>query len=134
MNENEIRVSATLNEFESLIEDHSLYLNELENILVIPEIDYERTLRILKRIRRVRRDLFAGIKTIMENLNNLENQKLKEEALGIISYLNLVGFKDEKELLRNLSDQARRLGYELDVDNDIKQLDEILSIISKISL
>lgn len=134
MNENETKVSITLSHFESLIEDHSVYLNELENILVIPEVDYEKAVRILRRMRRVRRDLYTGIKTIIENIDYVEDKKLKEEALGIVSYLNLIGFKDEKEILQNLDDQAKKLGYNLDIDNDIKQLDEILSVISKISL
>ncbi|AWR97142.1 hypothetical protein DFR86_05925 [Acidianus sulfidivorans JP7] len=134
MNESEIKINITLNHFESLIEDHSTYLDELENISVIPELDYERLLRILKRMRRVRRDLHSGIKTILENIDQTQNKQLKEEAIGIVSYLNLIGFKDEKEILQNLNNEAKKFGYELNIDEDIKQIDEILSLISKISL
>ncbi|ARM75782.1 hypothetical protein [Acidianus manzaensis] len=134
MNESEIKVNITLNHFESLIEDHSTYLSELENISVIPELDYDRIVRIMKRMRRVRRDLHSGIKIITENIGQIQNPKLKEEAIGIVSYLNLIGFKDEKEILQNLSNEAKKLGYELDINDDIKQIDEILSLLSKISL
>lgn len=133
MNENETKVSIILTQFESLIEDHSTYLNELENILVIPEIDYEKAIRLLRRMRRVRKDLYSGIKTMAENLGNIQDQKLKEEALGILSYLHIIGFKDEKEMLQNLNDQAKKLGYDIDVENDIRQIDEIIAFISKIN-
>ncbi|BDC19171.1 hypothetical protein [Acidianus sp. HS-5] len=134
MNDSDAQVNITLTHFETLIEDHSTYLSELENMSVIPQIDVDRIMRILKRMRKIRRDLEIGINTILSNLDNVGNSRIKEEALGIISYLNIVGFKDEKEILQKLSVQAKEIGYDININDDIKQIDNILSKISKISL
>ncbi len=134
MNDSDIQVNITLTHFETLIEDHSTYLSELENISVIPQVDIDRVMRILKRMRKIRKDLELGIDNILTHLDNVGNSRIKEEALGIISYLNIVGFKDEREILQKLSTQTKEMGYDINIDDDIKQIDNILSKISKISL
>jgi hypothetical protein len=97
-------------------------------------MDMDRVMRIIKRMRKIRKDLELGINTILTHINSVGNSRIKEEAIGIISYLNIVGFKDEKEILQKLSTQAKEMGYDINVDDDIKQIDNILSKISKISL
>lgn len=134
MNDSDTQVNIALTHFETLIEDHSTYLNELENLSVIPQMDMDRVMRIIKRMRKIRKDLELGINTILTHINSVGNSRIKEEAIGIISYLNIVGFKDEKEILQKLSTQAKEMGYDINVDDDIKQIDNILSKISKISL
>ncbi|EZQ03138.1 MULTISPECIES: hypothetical protein [Acidianus] len=134
MNESDIVVGTTLTRFEEVIEDHSTYLKELENLIAIQRMDYERVIRVLKRMRKVRRDLGQGLFTITTRFNEIKDDKIKEEALGIVSYLNIVGLKDEKEILINLKELARKSGYNLDIEDDIKQIESIISIISKISL
>jgi hypothetical protein len=134
MNDSDTQVNIALTHFETLIEDHSTYLNELENLSVIPQMDMDRVMRIIKRMRKIRKDLELGINTILTHIDNVGNSRIKEEAIGIISYLNIVGFKDEKEILQKLSTQAKEMGYDINVDDDIKQIDNILSKISKISL
>ncbi|MFP3399981.1 hypothetical protein [Acidianus sp.] len=134
MNDSDTQVNIALTHFETLIEDHSTYLNELENLSVIPQMDMDRVMRIIKRMRKIRKDLELGINTILTHIDSVGNLRIKEEAIGIISYLNIVGFKDEKEILQKLSTQAKEMGYDINVDDDIKQIDNILSKISKISL
>lgn len=134
MNDSDTQVNIALTHFETLIEDHSTYLNELENLSVIPQMDMNRVMRIIKRMRKIRKDLELGINTILTHIDSVGNSRIKEEAIGIISYLNIVGFKDEKEILQKLSTQAKEMGYDINVDDDIKQIDNILSKISKISL
>ncbi|WP_373469278.1 hypothetical protein [Acidianus infernus] len=134
MNDSDTQVNIALTHFETLIEDHSTYLNELENLSAIPQMDMDRVMRIIKRMRKIRKDLELGINTILTHINSVGNSRIKEEAIGIISYLNIVGFKDEKEILQKLSTQAKEMGYDINVDDDIKQIDNILSKISKISL
>ncbi|MDT7902051.1 hypothetical protein DDW13_08255 [Acidianus hospitalis] len=134
MNDSDTQVNIALTHFETLIEDHSTYLNELENLSVIPQMDMDRVMRIIKRMRKIRKDLELGINTILTHIDSVGNSRIKEEAIGIISYLNIVGFKDEKEILQKLSTQAKEMGYDINVDDDIKQIDNILSKISKISL
>jgi hypothetical protein len=134
MNDSDTQVNIALTHFETLIEDHSTYLSELENLSVIPQMDMNRVMRIIKRMRKIRKDLELGINTILTHIDSVGNSRIKEEAIGIISYLNIVGFKDEKEILQKLSTQAKEMGYDINVDDDIKQIDNILSKISKISL
>ncbi|MFP3217033.1 MAG: hypothetical protein RXQ99_00250 [Acidianus sp.] len=134
MNDSDTQVNIALTHFETLIEDHSTYLNELENLSVIPQMDMDRVMRIIKRMRKIRKDLELGINTILTHIDSVGNLRIKEEAIGIISYLNIVGFKDEKEILQKLSTQAKEMGYDINVEDDIKQIDNILSKISKISL
>lgn len=134
MNDSDTQVNIALTHFETLIEDHSTYLNELENLSAIPQMDMDRIMRIIKRMRKIRKDLELGINTILTHIDSVGNSRIKEEAIGIISYLNIVGFKDEKEILQKLSTQAKEMGYDINVDDDIKQIDNILSKISKISL
>ncbi|MQL54678.1 hypothetical protein [Acidianus ambivalens] len=134
MNDSDTQVNIALTHFETLIEDHSTYLNELENLSVIPQMDMDRVMRIIKRMRKIRKDLELGINTILTHIDSVGNSRIKEEAIGIISYLNIVGFKDEKEILQKLSTQAKEIGYDINIDDDIKQIDNILSKISKISL
>ncbi len=133
MNENEVKVIKVLKEFEQYVEDHSLYLQEMENLIAINRPDFERTTRLLRRIRRVRKNLIQGAKVIMDNISQVNDPKVKEEGIGIISYLSTIGFRDEKELLINLNDIMKRSGQDLGINDDIHQLNDAMSLLSKLS-
>ncbi|WP_054845092.1 hypothetical protein [Sulfuracidifex tepidarius] len=53
----DIKVSRVLFEFETIIKDHSFYLEELENMVSIPDFDVDKAERVIKRMRRLRRTL-----------------------------------------------------------------------------
>ncbi|MCI2415291.1 MAG: hypothetical protein MPF33_08655 [Candidatus Aramenus sp.] len=133
MNENEVKVLKVLKDFEQYVEDHSLYLQEIENLIAINRPDYERATRLLRRIRRVRKSLIQGAMIIMENISQVSNPKVKEESIGIVSYLSTVGFRDERELLINLNDVMKKSGQDLGINEDIQQLNEAMSSLSKLS-
>jgi hypothetical protein len=133
VNENEVKVLKVLKDFEQYVEDHSLYLQEIENLIAINRPDYERATRLLRRIRRVRKSLIQGAMIIMENISQVSNPKVKEESIGIVSYLSTVGFRDERELLINLNDVMKKSGQDLGINEDIQQLNEAMSSLSKLS-
>ncbi|EWG08277.1 MAG: hypothetical protein ASUL_01450 [Candidatus Aramenus sulfurataquae] len=133
MNENEVKVLKVLKDFEQYVEDHSLYLQEIENLIAINRPDYERATRLLRRIRRVRKNLIQGAKIIMENISQVSDPKVKEESIGIVSYLSTVGFRDERELLINLNDVMKKSGQDLGINEDIQQLNDAMSSLSKLS-
>jgi hypothetical protein len=133
VNENEVKVLKVLKDFEQYVEDHSLYLQEIENLIAINRPDYERATRLLRRIRRVRKNLIQGAKIIMENISQVSDPKVKEESIGIVSYLSTVGFRDERELLINLNDVMKKSGQDLGINEDIQQLNDAMSSLSKLS-
>ncbi|MCY0860246.1 MAG: hypothetical protein OWQ54_07425 [Sulfolobaceae archaeon] len=136
MNEQEIEISRALVYLESVVEDHSAYLEELENLLVFPaqDIDFKRVEVILKRMRKIRRDLASSINIIISNIDKVNDKKLREEALGILSYFYLIGFNDEKDLLLSIKDTSSKIGYELDIVKDLSEIDELRSKMEKFSL
>ncbi|MEM3221601.1 MAG: hypothetical protein QXQ97_04390, partial [Saccharolobus sp.] len=103
MNDSDIIVSRILLNFETVIEDHTNYLDELENLVAFTDPDVEKVMRLLKRMRRVRRELSKGLDVIVKNINEVSDSKIREEALGLINYLAIIGLKDEKELLSTLN-------------------------------
>lgn len=136
MNQEEVEISRILLYLESVVEDHSNYLEELENILAFPpqSMDLKRLEIILKRMRRTRKDIASSMNVIISNLNKVTDKNLKEEALGILSYFYLVGFNDEKNLLTSLRENALKVGYEIDISKDLAEIDELRSKMEKFSL
>jgi hypothetical protein len=133
MNEGELKILRVLKDFEEFIEDHSQYLQELENMIAIAEPDYNRAVRIIRRIRRVRKNILEGTSIILQNISEVKDPNIKEESIGIVSYLQLIGLKDEKELLRSVNELVKKAGYDLDIQADIEQLDNAIASLSKLS-
>ncbi|AWR94560.1 hypothetical protein [Acidianus brierleyi] len=133
MNEGELKILKVLKDFEEFIEDHSQYLEELENMIAIAEPDYNRAVRIVRRIRRVRKNILEGTSIILQNISEVKDPNIKEESIGIVSYLQLIGLKDEKDLLRSLNELVKKSGYDLDIQSDIEQLDGAIASLSKLS-
>ncbi|WOE51147.1 hypothetical protein [Sulfuracidifex metallicus] len=129
----DIKVSRILFEFETIIKDHSFYLDELQNMIEIPEFDVEKAERLIKRMRRVRRDLERGINVITQNVESMSETNMKEEALGILNYLMTVGLKEEKEMLMQLKDSLTKRGIQNDLEKDVDQIQRILNNISRFS-
>jgi hypothetical protein len=127
------KVSRILFEFETIIKDHSFYLDELQNMIEIPEFDVEKAERLIKRMRRVRRDLERGINVITQNVESMSETNMKEEALGILNYLMTVGLKEEKEMLMQLKDSLTKRGVQNDLEKDVNQIQRILNNISRFS-
>ncbi|AOL15960.1 hypothetical protein BFU36_03615 [Sulfolobus sp. A20] len=133
MNESDTEVSRVLFEFETVIEDHTAYLDELENLIVLSEIDLNKATRLVKRMRRVRKELLQGLEIINENIDKVSDLKIKEEALGLINYLIVLGLKDEKEMLNTLNQNLKNKGIDLDIEKDIEQIDKIMNSIAHLN-
>ncbi|MEM0068285.1 MAG: hypothetical protein QXY68_00505 [Saccharolobus sp.] len=133
MNDSDIIVSRILLNFETVIEDHTNYLNELENLVAFTDPDVEKVMRLLKRMRRVRRELSKGLDVIVKNINEVSDSKIREEALGLINYLAIIGLKDEKELLSTLNIHLKDKGINLEIDKDIEQITKIINSMSHLN-
>ena len=133
MNDSDIIVSRILLNFETVIEDHTNYLNELENLVAFTDLDVEKVMRLLKRMRRVRRELSKGLDVIVKNINEVSDSKIREEALGLINYLAIIGLKDEKELLSTLNIHLKDKGINLEIDQDIEQIPKIINSMSHLN-
>ncbi len=133
MSEGELKILKVLKDFEEFIEDHSQYLEELENMVAIAEPDYDRAVRIIRRMRRVRKNILEGTTIILQNISEVKDPNIKEESIGIVSYLQLIGLRDEKDLLKSLNEIIKKSGYDLNIQNDIEQLDNAIASLSKLS-
>ncbi|MEM0188027.1 MAG: hypothetical protein QW550_01395 [Saccharolobus sp.] len=133
MNDSDIIVSRILFNLETVIEDHTNYLNELENLVAFTDPDVEKVMRLLKRMRRVRRELSKGLDVIVKNINEVSDSKIREEALGLINYLAIIGLKDEKELLSTLNIHLKDKGINLEIDKDIEQITKIINSMSHLN-
>ncbi|MEM4082355.1 MAG: hypothetical protein QXD91_01210 [Saccharolobus sp.] len=133
MNDSDIIVSRILLNFETVIEDHTNYLDELENLVAFTDLDVEKVMRLLKRMRRVRRELSKGLDVIVKNINEVSDSKIREEALGLINYLAIIGLKDEKELLSTLNIHLKDKGINLEIDKDIEQITKIINSMSHLN-
>jgi hypothetical protein len=129
----DLKVNRVLFEFETMIKDHSFYLEQLQNVVDIPQFDVEKAERLVKRMRRLRRELEKGVSIIAQNVEFMREEKTKEEALGILNYLMVVGLKDEKEMLTQLRENMNSRGISNDIDTDIDQIQRILNSISRFS-
>ncbi len=129
----DLKVSRVLFEFETIIKDHSFYLEELENIVSIPDFDVDKAERLIKRMRRLRRDLERGISVITRNIDLMNEKQTKEEALGILNYLMVVGLKEEKDIINQMKENMNRRGVSNDLEKDLDQLQRILNSISRFS-
>jgi len=127
MNESDIEIGRVLLLFDEVVEEHNSYLEELENLLELPTIDKDRLQRLLKRLRRTRKEILEGINSITAHINNSKDPKIKEEALGIINYFYVVGINDEEEALRKLLTLDSSMKDE--IENDISMLERIKSLI-----
>lgn len=127
MSENEIR--RVLLHFEQVVEEHHVNLDELENYLELPIINTEKLEVLLRRLRRTRRELLNGIKIIVDNIDNVKDEKLKEEALGLMNYFYIVGFNDEENALKKAMNKDNSLS-EI-INSDLDMLNKIRSMIVK---
>ncbi|MFP3202102.1 MAG: hypothetical protein RXR43_07640 [Sulfolobus sp.] len=127
MSENEIR--RVLLYFEQVVEEHHVNLDELENYLELPIINTEKLEVLLRRLRRTRRELLNGIKIIVDNIDNVKDEKLKEEALGLMNYFYIVGFNDEENALKKAMSKDNSLS-EI-INSDLDMLNKIRSMIVK---
>ncbi|MCH4814622.1 MAG: hypothetical protein QXY87_00345 [Saccharolobus sp.] len=133
MNESDMAISRVLFDFETIINDHTEYLNELENLVAFPEPDIGKATRLVRRMRRVRKELFQGLEVIIQNIDKTSDTKIKEEALGLINYLVIVGLKDEKELLNSLNNYLKDKGVNMEIDKDLEQIDKIMNSMSHLN-
>ncbi|ACP35788.1 conserved hypothetical protein [Sulfolobus islandicus Y.G.57.14] len=133
MNESDMAISRVLFDFETIINDHTEYLNELENLVTFPEPDIGKATRLVRRMRRVRKELFQGLEVIIQNIDKTSDTKIKEEALGLVNYLVIVGLKDEKELLNSLNNYLKDKGVNMEIDKDLEQIDKIMNSMSHLN-
>jgi len=127
MNESDLEIGRVLLQFDEIVEEHNSYLEELENMLELPTIDKDRVARLLKRLRRTRREILNGITSISNHINNSKDSKIKEEALGIMNYFYIVGINDEEKALRKVITFDSTMKDE--VENDISVLERIKSLV-----
>ena len=127
MNESDLEIGRVLLHFDEVVEEHNSYLEELENLLELPTVDKERVARLLKRLRRTRKEILEGINSIVIHINNSKDAKIKEEALGIMNYFYVVGINDEEEVLRKLLALDSTMKDE--IENDISMLEKIKSLV-----
>ena len=119
MNQSEIEVGRVLLHFEQVVEEYHNVLDELENYLILPEVESEKLDRLLRRLRRNRRQLLNGIQTIVDNISGLNDSKMKEEALGLLNYFYIVGLNDDENVLKKAKEKAQGLSEEIDKDLEI---------------
>jgi len=127
MNESDLEIGRVLLQFDEIVEEHNSYLEELENMLELSTIDKERVIRLLKRLRRTRREILNGITSISSHINNSKDSKIKEEALGIMNYFYIVGINDEEKALRKVITFDSTMKDE--IENDISALERIKSLV-----
>ena len=127
MNESDLEIGRVLLRFDEVVEEHNSYLEELENLLELPSIDKERVIRLLKRLRRTRKEILNGINSISIHINNSKDAKIREEALGIMNYFYIVGINDEENVLRKVITLDSTMKDE--VENDISALERIKSLV-----
>ncbi|MFP3233265.1 MAG: hypothetical protein RXR08_06150 [Sulfolobaceae archaeon] len=129
MNESEIEIGRVLLHFEQVVEEYHLTLEELENYLTFPEIEQEKLEKLLRRLRRNRRQLLNGIQVIVNHVNNVTNNKMKEEALGLLNYFYIVGLNDDEKALIKAKEKETNLAEE--INRDLEIVSKIRSIILK---
>ena len=129
MNESEIEVGRILLHFEQVVEEYHSALDELESYLELPEIESERVERVLRKLRRNRRLLLNGIQTIVEHLDKLSDDKMKEEALGLLNYFYVVGLNDDESALKRAKEKFQ--SFSEDIDKDLEIISRMRSLILK---
>jgi uncharacterized protein YnzC (UPF0291/DUF896 family) len=129
MNESEIEIGRVLLHFEKVVEEYHLTLEELENYLTFPEIEQEKLEKLLRRLRRNRRQLLNGIQVIVNHVNNVTNNKMKEEALGLLNYFYIVGLNDDEKALIKAKEKETNLAEE--INRDLEIVSKIRSLILK---
>ncbi|WP_338600873.1 hypothetical protein V6M85_12840 [Sulfolobus tengchongensis] len=133
MNDSDRSISQVLFNFEIVINDHTAYLNELENLMVYPDPDIQKATRLVKRMRKVRKELSQGLEIIVKNIDKASDPKIKEEALGLVNYLTIVGLKDEREMLSTLNNYLKSKGVDIEIDKDLEQINKIINSISHLN-
>lgn len=127
MNESDIEIGRVLLQFDQVIEEHNSYLTELENLIELPNIETDKVMRILRRMRRTRRQILGGISSIVNHISQSNDNKLKEEALGIMNYFYVVGINDEEIALRKIIEKEAT--FKEDIEKDIEMLEKIKSLV-----
>ncbi|AWR99551.1 hypothetical protein [Metallosphaera hakonensis] len=131
--ESEQKIRDVLVKFEEVIQNHSDNLAQLENIIAINQPDVERCTRIVRRMRRTRKEIYDGLRIILDHFSFVSDLRIKEETQGIVNYLGLIGFNDEIELLKSAEILLRKVGVTLDIREDIDQLEKLIEMTSKLS-
>lgn len=129
MNESEIEIGRVLLHFEQVVEEYHLTLEELENYLTFPEIEQEKLDKLLRKLRRNRRQLFNGIQVIVNHVNSVTDNKMKEEALGLLNYFYMVGLNDDEKALIKAKEKDSSLSEE--INKDLEIVTKIRSLILK---
>jgi len=129
MNESEIEIGRVLLHFEQVVEEYHHALEELENYLTLPEIEQEKLDKLLRKLRRNRRQLLNGIQVIVNHVNNVTDNKMKEEALGLLNYFYVVGLNDDEKVLMKAKEKEASLSEE--INKDLEIITRIRSLILK---
>jgi hypothetical protein len=85
--------------------------------------------KLLRRLRRNRRQLLNGIQVIVNHVNNVTNNKMKEEALGLLNYFYIVGLNDDEKALMKAKEKETNLAEE--INRDLEIVSKIRSLILK---
>lgn len=131
MNGSEIEVSRALLYLEKSVEEHHLLLERLENLEEIQGVDSSEVERVLKEMRKTRQEVYEQFRVIVDNIENVTNRAIREEALGIINYYYAVMLNDEKDVLETLKSKPEIEHLWAEIDKDLLMISKISSLISK---
>ena len=131
MNGSEIEVSRALLYLEKSVEEHHLLLERLENLKEIQGVDSNEVERVLKEMRKTRQEVYEQFRVIVNNIENVTNRAIREEALGIINYYYAVMLNDERNVLETLKSKPEIEHLRAEIDKDLLMISKISSLISK---
>ena len=131
MNESEIEVSRALLYLEKTVEEHHLLLERLENLKELKGVNAQEVEKLLKDMRKARQELYEQFKVIVNNIEQVTNRAIREEALGIINYYYTVMLNDEREVLEALKAKPEVGHLAPEIDKDLLMISKISSLISK---
>ena len=73
--------------------------------------------------------MLNGIQVIVNHVNNVTNNKMKEEALGLLNYFYIVGLNDDEKALIKAKEKETNLAEE--INRDLEIVSKIRSLILK---
>lgn len=89
----------SLSFFERAMEDHENALQIVENTLATHTSSEEELASALRKIRKARVTLKKELRDILRSLPEAREKELKDDVMGLLSYLYEVGLSTEMELL-----------------------------------
>lgn len=89
----------SLSFFERAMEDHENALQIVENTLATHTSSEEELASALRKIRKARVTLKKELRDILRSLPEAREKELKDDVMGLLSYLYEVGLATEMELL-----------------------------------